>query len=847
MLCHCALAWSAPAAPVWRSDFSVDGNADGMVVLRNGPSKNQFSGPASGLLTITNWDNTTSAYIPDKAGRPLGVTKSMGDSFSGLCKFRWSTLNTTSTEAYEVFAFLGDATPQTRQTCGAILRHWRTAGVYFVALDIGVGSVGNTNFGYKAGSTISLGSGALSNVYQLALGYNGLTHALTLSLYSSSGTLLTTNAADLDTDVPGLLSAGPATVELGALALTHLGWGDYTGNGGDRATVWQVDYLSYFDTATGAADAVEGAAPTGGACCMSSGACMDGQVASACTSAGGTFQGAGTECSGVSCPQPTPGACCAFDGSCSLTTQAGCTGFWQGVNTTCGQVACTPYNPDNEPWEVQYTGLDSAADNVANWLRWDSPIDDDWNQSPSSYQLNTPSPGFMSVDRVTNVADQIKTGNIWIRDPILSHAAGVTMEVRVLIKPNSNTDAYSITYLDNGTSFGVHLSPNRIKAGDLAAGGGGTTVAFNTTDAYHLYRIVHPANSQSIAVHVDNNPTPILTGTGNTNYITGSSAYLLYPRILIGDNENNTSYNANYTLDFARYRRGATAPGQTPPTFPARVLPALPSPAPPGETWTMGYDGTGTPATQGWIEAGGSNWFQQPGGVMELNGLSGPANARKDTLAGWSNRAGLTLEARIRVMPDSQEHAFNLVANDQVGATALVLSPGKAGLMHAYLPVGMAVKTFDTTSDFHTYRLTRDPDGIYWHLYIDNNPAGAILYQHAEGDLIPFSRLWFGDIGFPTPANNCHVLIDYIRYHEGANAPPVICTNPTADADGDGDVDQTDFGTLQRCLGPIFPTAAPACVCFDRNVSGSVDPSDFNVFLNCMSGADTTANPACDD
>jgi hypothetical protein len=28
-----------------------------------------------------------------------------------------------------------------------------------------------------------------------------------------------------------------------------LGWSDYTGNGGDRATVWNMNALAYYDTA----------------------------------------------------------------------------------------------------------------------------------------------------------------------------------------------------------------------------------------------------------------------------------------------------------------------------------------------------------------------------------------------------------------------------------------------------------------------------------------------------------------------------------------------------------------------------------------------------------------------
>jgi PEP-CTERM motif len=436
-----------------------------------------------------------------------------------------------------------------------------------------------------------------------------------------------------------------------------------------------------------------------------------------------------------------------------------------------------------ETWEVVYDGVDSAADNVPNYLRWDSAVDDDWNQvGGSSFQLNSPSPGFMSVDRVTNPLDHGKTGNIWVRDPILSDAAGFTMEVGVKIKPNSNTDAFSMTYLDDKGSFGVHLSPNRIKAGGLGAATSGNTVAFNTTGGIRTYRIVKLPNSRSISVYVDGNPTPVVTGSGTTGNAVGSSPFLKYPRVLIGDNENNPSYNANYTLDFVRYRRGATAPGETPPAFAPRQLPDFPaSAAPGGETWVTGYDGVGQPLSSGWIQGGGSVFIQQPDGIMELNGVG---NARLDSVMGWNNQAGITLEARIKVLPDSDDGGFNLVANDQLGDTALVLSPGKVELMNAYSPVGKATIAMDTTDAFHIYRMTREANSLYWNLYIDNNPVATIANQHAGGNLLSFSRIWFGDINFPVPGNSPHVLIDYIRWYEGAQAPPLTTIIGDLNADG---------------------------------------------------------------
>lgn len=832
------------AGLVWRADFNVDGNTNGVAVITNGPGKNQIAGPAAGFLTITNWDNTESAYVPDKAGRALGGVKSSSDSFSGLYKFSWSTLNGLPTEAYEFAGFLGEAVPQTRQVLGALLRHWRADGVSYVALDVAAGSVGNTSFGYRAGLIVSLGSNPASNTYQLAMGYNGSTHVLTLGLYSAAGTMLASVSADFDTDLPGFHVPGPPSSEYNALALTWLGWGDYTGNGGNIASVWKVDELSYFDTATGAFDNLEGVVVQKGACCQSSGTCLDGQSQASCAESRGIWQGSGTTCDSSSCLQPVTGACCAVDGTCSLTIAADCAGAYKGDHVTCAEAACTAFDPGAEPWDVHYTGVDSAADNVANQLRWDSAIDDDWNQPNSTFRLNTPSVGFMSVDRATNPADHGKTGNIWIRDPSLSFAAGVTMELRVQIKPNSNTDAFSITYLDDGTSFGVHLSPNRIKAGNLAAAGTGNTIPFDTTDALHLYRIVRPGGSHSIRVHVDNSPTPILTGSGDTTHLVGSTPYLLYPRVLIGDNENNTIYNANYILDFARYRRGAAGPGQPPPPLPARTLPAFPPAAPAAESWANGYDGVGIPSGN-WIMGGGGAWTQQADGIMELNTIGSPANARLDNVSGWPNRGAVTIEARIRVLPDNQPGGFNLVANDQVGDTALVLSTDKAALMHAFMPVGMSAVPMNTTDRFHVYRMTRDADGLYWQLYIDNRRFASVAHQHSAGNQLSFSRVGFGDFAFPVAANGCHVLIDYIRWHQGTNAPHDPCHAPFPDHDGDGDVDQEDFGVFQTCLTEGLSGILPGCSCFDYDYSDAIDGVDFDAFAACMSGSGVPAKPTC--
>ncbi|MFN0133398.1 MAG: GC-type dockerin domain-anchored protein [Phycisphaerales bacterium] len=87
-----------------------------------------------------------------------------------------------------------------------------------------------------------------------------------------------------------------------------------------------------------------------GACCLPIGTCVGGISSAACIGQGGVFQGVGSNCGGVSCPQPT-GACCLTNGNCLLLTSANCGlisgSVWQGPLTTCGVGQCsTPCYPN---------------------------------------------------------------------------------------------------------------------------------------------------------------------------------------------------------------------------------------------------------------------------------------------------------------------------------------------------------------------------------------------------------------------------------------------------------------------------------------------------------------------
>jgi len=65
------------------------------------------------------------------------------------------------------------------------------------------------------------------------------------------------------------------------------------------------------------------------------------------------------------------------------------------------------------------------------------------------------------------------------------------------------------------------------------------------------------------------------------------------------------------------------------------------------------------------------------------------------------------------------------------------------------------------------------------------------------------------------------------------------------DLDGDGDVDQEDFGFFQACLSGTSVPHEPGCEDADLDSDTTVDQNDFAIFQGCMSGANVPADPDC--
>ncbi len=82
-----------------------------------------------------------------------------------------------------------------------------------------------------------------------------------------------------------------------------------------------------------------------GACCLPSGECQVG-LSSGCAADGGTFQGDGSACQDVTCPEPVGACCFPATGGCvdtlSESNCSGAAGLFQGGGSDCGQIVCFP-------------------------------------------------------------------------------------------------------------------------------------------------------------------------------------------------------------------------------------------------------------------------------------------------------------------------------------------------------------------------------------------------------------------------------------------------------------------------------------------------------------------------
>ena len=122
------------------------------------------------------------------------------------------------------------------------------------------------------------------------------------------------------------------------------------------------------------------------------------------------------------------------------------------------------------------------------------------------------------------------------------------------------------------------------------------------------------------------------------------------------------------------------------------------------------------------------------------------------------------------------------------------------------------------------------------------------LYMHATAgipdELLPGCNAAGADTDADGVGDACDVCPNTVPGSpvDGRGCPPeIVC-----DFNGDGDVDQADFGHFQACLtGPAVPQTDPDCQAANLDGDSDVDKDDFSIFWGCMSGPNVPADPDC--
>lgn len=317
----------------------------------------------------------------------------------------------------------------------------------------------------------------------------------------------------------------------------------------------------------GTADCADSDCSTGpscaGACCYAVGSCMDGVSEAFCASGNGNYQGNGTGCASVSCPQPQ-GACCTTSGGCAELVAADCqvvpNSGWSGPLTTCQDsfpptehpttTCCDNYDNDCDGT----TDLDDedCADVVCSTPLQVPPPPHDFTKSRylSFTAENKQSPYAIKISRVDPAFGEVG----WIGAPDSRGLSGLKSAPVVRIWTESAIHVgdcaispaamYEVRSTPNGIVFSSPLvltttpKPQGKEWGDLVGvlASGSWTPPNGFANIQDITAVLHNIQAQPNAPHVS---VVDLQATGTTNpclnRIVNTADVLLEVRAVSGD------------------------------------------------------------------------------------------------------------------------------------------------------------------------------------------------------------------------------------------------------------------------------------------------------------------------
>lgn len=172
-----------------------------------------------------------------------------------------------------------------------------------------------------------------------------------------------------------------------------------------------------------------------------------------------------------------------------------------------------------------------------------------------------------------------------------------------------------------------------------------------------------------------------------------------------------------------------------------------------------------------------------------------------------------------------------------------ITPPGPVSNFTAVGGVGSIVLSWKNPSDSDflgtriRYRTDTYPTGPQdGTLLIDKSGSAGANDSTTHSGLGSGTTVYYAAFAYDSPRN----------YSTAQTAIGTVTSLAPGDIDGDGDVDQADFGAFQACFSGIgIAQDDPACARAKLDADADVDINDFGIFQRCMSGANVPANPNC--
>ena len=283
-----------------------------------------------------------------------------------------------------------------------------------------------------------------------------------------------------------------------------------------------------------------------------------------------------------------------------------------------------------------------------------------------------------------------------------------------------------------------------------------------------------------------------------------------------------------------------------------------------GQRMTFEYDGNVDPLTAGFILKSETPMPVAQGDIeVDPDAIDGRVWRIQDVAGAktkyvtasspfMSGGVGATILGRVRVRSSTAPSMGGLFIWDNPSISAEVHWGGPSGRIKEPNRGHEIILTDPGRANdgFHIIRMTSfgtDDCNRVVRVYFDEDPTPVLEIPNAVALASPLEGFGFGA---GSTDGTYDIAFDWVAgTNAGAFAPgeevavigrSLVATNSfkCADADGDGDVDQTDFAVLQRCFtgegGYGFDVAN--CACYDRDRDSDVDRVDVEAFEKCFSG-----------